>query len=186
MSILSRRGFMACAGASGLVTAGCTNGIGNNDAQELDARVNASRSYLLSNFPGTADLEAKALGVLWMPVVTEAGFIVGGAFGEGALRIGGATVDYYSAIQGSFGLQAGAQQYAHALFFMTPGALNSFRTSDGFSVGGDLKYAVPEQGGNVSAETLTSLDPIIAVVYGQSGLILGASLEGTKYTRIIP
>jgi hypothetical protein len=27
---------------------------------------------------------------------------------------------------------------------------------------------------------------VIAVVFGQTGLRLGATLEGTKYTRIIP
>lgn len=45
---------------------------------------------------------------------------------------------------------------------------------------------MPDQGGNLSAETLTALDPVVAVVYGQSGLIVGATLEGTVYTRIIP
>ena len=32
----------------------------------------------------------------------------------------------------------------------------------------------------------TSLAPIIAVIFGQSGLHVGATLEGVKYTRIIP
>ncbi|MCE8472198.1 twin-arginine translocation pathway signal, partial [Rhodovulum sulfidophilum] len=41
-------------------------------------------------------------------------------------------------------------------------------------------------GGMVSADTITALDPVIAVVFGQAGLIFGATLEGTKYTRIIP
>ena len=30
------------------------------------------------------------------------------------------------------------------------------------------------------------LQPVIALVFGQSGLIAGASLTGIKYTRIIP
>jgi lipid-binding SYLF domain-containing protein len=38
-----------------------------------------------------------AAGMLVMPLVTEAGFGFGGAYGRGALRIGGTTVDYYSA-----------------------------------------------------------------------------------------
>ena len=29
-------------------------------------------------------------------------------------------------------------------------------------------------------------DPVIAVIYGQAGLILGATLDGTRYTRILP
>jgi len=184
--MFTRRAFLATAGASTALTAACGNGVGSTGGAEIDARVDSTRNYLFTEFPGTADLEDKALGVLWMPLITKAGFFVGGAFGQGALRIGGATVDYYSATQASFGLQIGAQQYAHALFFMTPDALNTFRTSDGFSAGADLEYAVSDQGGNVSAKTLTALDPVVAIVFGQSGLAIGASLEGTKYTRIIP
>ena len=64
-----------------------------------------------------------------MPLVTEAGFGFGGSYGRGALRIEGVTVDYYSATKATFGFQIGAQQYAHALFFMTPEALEEFRRS---------------------------------------------------------
>ena len=69
---------------------------------------------------------------------------------------------------------------------MTEDALSTFRRSAGWSAGADLEYALNDQGGNVSAETLTALDPVIAVVFGQAGLIAGATVEGTKYTRIIP
>jgi len=30
------------------------------------------------------------------------------------------------------------------------------------------------------------LSPVVAFVFGQAGLIAGASIAGTKYTRIIP
>lgn len=186
MTLFSRRKFLLAAGAGTALTAGCGNGVGSNGGPTIDARVDSTRDYLFSKYPGTVDLEQKALGVLWMPLVTEAGFMIGGSYGRGALRIDNVTVDYYSATQASFGLQIGAQQYAHALFFMTDQALSEFRRSSGWSAGGDLEYALNDQGGNLSAETLTALDPIIAVVFGQAGLILGATIDGTKYTRIIP
>ena len=128
----------------------------------------------------------KASGVLYMPLMTEAAFGFGGAYGRGALLIDDVTVDYYSAASAGFGFQIGAQQYAHALFFMTPEALADFRASPGFAAGADLRYAVPSGGAAVGAETTTALAPVVALVFGQSGLIAGASLEGTKYTRIIP
>ncbi len=62
-----------------------------------------------------------------MPLVTEAGLFFGGAYGRGALRIDNVTVDYYSTTKATYGLQIGAQQYAHALFFMTDSALAEFR-----------------------------------------------------------
>lgn len=181
----NRRGFLVGLGATTALSA-CGNGVGTNNGAKIDARVDSTRNFLFSRYPGTADLEAKASGVLYMPLITKAGFGVGGSYGRGALRIDNATVDYYNAIQANIGFQIGAQQYAHALFFMTPAALGSFRTSTGWSLGADAEYALNDNAGNLSAETLTALAPVIAVVFGQAGLILGATLEGTKYNRILP
>jgi lipid-binding SYLF domain-containing protein len=136
--------------------------------------------------PGAAELTQSARGVLVMPLITEAGIGFGGSFGRGALRINGATVDYYSATARSFGLQIGAQQYAHTIFFMTDAALQNFRTSSGWAVGGDVRYAVGDRGGMLGFDTTTLTNPVIAVIYGQAGLILGATLEGTRYARILP
>jgi lipid-binding SYLF domain-containing protein len=185
MTQYSRRGLLLSGGALAALAA-CGNGIGGNKAAQLDARVDATHDYLISQFPGTADLVNKAVGVLYMPLMTEAGFGIGGKFGRGALRINGVTVDYYSAASASFGFQIGAQQYAHVLFFMTENALSEFRRADGWAVGADARYALPDRGGAIGAATTTSLAPVIALVFGQAGLIAGATLEGTKYTRIIP
>ncbi|MDT0683730.1 YSC84-related protein [Roseicyclus sp. F158] len=181
----SRRAFIASA-ASATMLAGCSNAVGSGGGQRIDARVDSTRNYLHNQFPGTRDLEAKSMGALYMPLVTKAGFGIGGGYGRGALRIDNVTVDYYAAVEASIGFQIGAQQYAHVLYFMTTDALRSFRTSPGWSVGANAEYAVNDRGGNISAETLTSLDPVIAIIFGQSGLIVGATLEGTKYNRIIP
>ncbi|MDF2139906.1 YSC84-related protein [Paenirhodobacter sp. CAU 1674] len=185
MTQISRRTLLAMGGA-GLGLAACGNGIGSQGAAKIDARVDATRSYLLGKYPGTQDLMNKAVGVLYMPLVTEAGFGFGGSFGRGALRINNVTVDYYSAATASFGFQIGAQQYAHALFFMTEAALAGFRRADGWELGADARYALPDRGGAIGADTTTSTAPVIALVFGQAGLIAGASLAGTKYTRIIP
>ena len=169
-----------------LALAACGNGVGSDGAAKLDGRVDATLAFLDSNYPGTRDLKEKAVGMLVMPLVTEASFGFGGSYGRGALRIDDISVDYYSASQASFGFQAGAQQYAHVLYFMTEEALAQFRTSSGWAAGADMEYAVNDRGGNLSAETTTVLAPVIAVVFGQAGLLAGASVEGTKYTRIIP
>ena len=182
---LDRRLFL-CTAAGALALAGCGNGIGSNGAAQIDARVEATRNYMLANIPGTNELMQKAVGILYMPLMTEAGFGFGGAYGRGALRIDNATVDYYVAATASFGLQIGAQQYAHALFFMTPEALSNFRASSGWVAGADITYAIPSGGGALGADTTTATTPVIALVFGQSGLIAGAKVEGTKYSRIIP
>ena len=183
--LLSRRLVLAT-GAAALVSACVTgNGVGSSGAAQIDARVDATRDYLFDRYPGTRDLAGKAVGVLYMPLVTEAGFGIGGGYGRGALRIGGVTVDYYSAARATIGLQIGAQQYAHALFFMTDAALADFRRGSGWAAGADVRYATPEQGASLGKET-TEIDPVIGLVFGQQGLIAGATLAGVKYSRIIP
>ncbi|MDZ4135046.1 MAG: YSC84-related protein [Paracoccaceae bacterium] len=184
MGFTNRRRFLAVSGAT-LLLAGCNNGVGGSGGQTLDARVDATRDFLRGRYPGTRDLAQKAYGVLYMPLITEAGFGIGGSYGRGALRIRDVTVDYYSATRATIGFQIGAQQYAHALFFMTEAALSDFRRSTGWAAGADIRYATPDQGASLGKET-TEIQPVIALVFGQSGLIAGATLSGVKYTRIIP
>jgi lipid-binding SYLF domain-containing protein len=184
MSILNRRIFMGAA-ASTVALGGCGNGMGGGGGARLDARVDATRDFLFGRYPGTRELAAKSQGVLFMPLITEAGFGIGAAYGQGALRINNVTVDYYSTTRATIGFQIGAQQYAHALFFLTESALGDFRRAPGWAAGADIRYATPDQGGSIGKDT-TEIAPVIALVFGQSGLIAGATLAGTKYTRIIP
>ncbi len=183
--MVTRRGFFGVAGGA-VVLAGCANGVGSNGAGQIDARVDATRDYLFSRYPGTRDLAARSAGVLYMPLVTEAGLFYGGAYGRGALRIRDVTVDYYSATKASFGLQVGAQQYAHALFFTNENSLAEFRRSAGWAASGDIRYATPEEGASIGKQTNEIDTGVQAFVFGQQGLMAGVSLAGVKYTRIIP
>lgn len=190
---LSRRGFITLSAgtlaAGALASCGASidnNGLGSQGASQIDARVKATRAFLSSTYPGTIGLEGQAAGVLIMPLVTEAGFGFGGGYGRGALQIKGVTVDYYAAAKASFGLQIGAQQYGHALYFMTPEALERFRRSSGWAAGADLRYATPKDGAAIGRDTTEIGAPVEAFVFGQQGLIAGATVSGLKYTRIIP
>jgi lipid-binding SYLF domain-containing protein len=185
MSNITRRNLaLGLLAGTGLVA--CGNGIGSGGAEEIDARVASSLNFLYSNYPGTQELARTSSGMLVMPLVTEAGLGLGGSYGRGALMVGQSTVDYYSATAASAGLQIGAQQYSHVLFFMTQDALLAFRQSPGWAAGADVEYVVSDIGEVLRAETTTSMSPVIAVVFAQAGLRVGATLDGTKYTRIIP
>lgn len=186
MTQMNRRVFALSGLAAMTSLTACSNPIGGDGAAILDARVDAARDFLRTNYPGLRELFENSRGILYIPVVTEGGLFVGGGFGRGALRINDATVDYYSATRASIGLQAGAQQFAHALFFMTEQSLADFRASPGWAASADLRYATPTMGGSMGAETTTQFSPVIAVVYGQSGIMAGASIAGIRYHRIIP
>ncbi|MEL7182920.1 MAG: YSC84-related protein [Pseudomonadota bacterium] len=185
MTDFSRRQFLVAASAP-LALAACGNGVGSQGSARIDARVDQAFNFMYANVPDAQTLASRASGILMMPLITEAGFGVGAGFGRGALRVDGITIDYYSATNASVGLQIGAQQYAHALFFMTPAALNDFRTSPGWVAGADLEYAVSSNAAALTTDTTSLLTPVVAVVFGQAGLIAGATVEGQKYNRIIP
>jgi lipid-binding SYLF domain-containing protein len=174
----------ALCGALALSVAACDNSVGSTGASVLDQRVAATLDYMQRTYPETRKLLAEAAGVLVMPVIGEAGFVVGGSYGEGALLIDGVTVDYYSATQGSVGFQIGAQQFAYVLFFMTPEALLRFRTSPGWAAGAAAEYVGGETGDSLSTNTATK-NAVIAFLFAQQGLMAGATIEGTKFTRIL-
>lgn len=184
MTHLPRRAFLAGAGATAL--AGCAIGVGSRGPETIDARVETTMNYLFQRYPHTVDLAQRSKGQLVMPLVTKAGFGVGAAYGRGALQVDGASVDYYSAASGSVGLQIGAQQYSHALFFMNERALSDFRRSPGWEASADAEFVLSDQAHYAMADTTTTFHPVIALIFAQAGISAGATLKGTKYTRIIP
>lgn len=181
MTKTTRRAFVLGAGA---LVAACDNSVDSAGASTIDTRVDATLNYMYDKFPETRQLAEQASGMLVMPLIGEASFMVGGSYGEGALLIGGATVDYYSATQASVGFQAGVQQYAYTLFFMTPDALKRFRTSPGWAAGAAAEFVGGETSANLTANTATQ-NAVIAFLFAQQGLLIGATVEGTKYTRIL-
>lgn len=183
---MSRRAVTAGALSMLAVGAACSNGVGNENAKKLDARVQATLNEMYANYPNTRDIAASAAGMLVMPLVTEAGFWLGGGYGQGALLVDGRTVDYYSAIQGSAGLQAGVQQYSYVLFFMTEEVLNTFRTGQGWDAALDAGGTLLDEGTVLRATTASATSPVLIAVFGQAGAFVGATVEGIKYTRIIP
>jgi lipid-binding SYLF domain-containing protein len=116
--------------------------------------------------------------------VLQAGFIVGGQYGEGSLRVGGGTVGYYSTVSGSLGLQAGAQSKAIVFLFMTQDSLDKFRNSDGWAVGGDASVALVKMGANGAIDTTTATAPVEVFVMTNTGLMADISLNGTKVSRL--
>jgi lipid-binding SYLF domain-containing protein len=112
------------------------------------------------------------------------GFVLGGSYGEGALRQNGTTVGYYNSAAASYGLQAGAQSFGYALFFMNTAALKYLDQSQGFEIGVGPSVVVVDQGlaRKISSSTLTQ--DIYAFIFNQKGLMAGLGLERSKITKI--
>ena len=153
---------------------------------EIDVGVTAALSRFQKDIKGGSEYLKAAKGVLVMPHITKAGFIVGGQYGQGSLQVGGKTVRYYSLVSGSLGYQIGAEQYDMVIVFMTDDALNKFLKSDGWEAGADAEVTLVQVGANASVETLRSQNPIAGFVFDQKGLMAGVSLKGAKFTPIRP
>jgi lipid-binding SYLF domain-containing protein len=154
--------------------------------EEINASVSAALDRFKKQVQGATEYLKVAKGVLVMPNVTKAGFIVGGQYGQGALSVGGKTVDYYSLAAGSVGWQIGAEQYDIVIIFTTDEALNKFRTSEGWEAGADAEVTLIVSGVDVPISTLTSQHPVLGFVVDQKGLMAGVSVKGAKFTKIKP
>jgi lipid-binding SYLF domain-containing protein len=153
-------------------------------ANEIDANVNASLERFVKEVKGAKEFLAAAKGVLIIPKVIQGGLMVGAEYGEGALRIGGKTVGYYNIVSGSFGYQIGGEQKDIILVFMDKEVLNKFRTSENWQAGVDAKVTVANVGVDDSLSTTKFKQPVIGFVFAQKGLMAGATIEGSKFTRL--
>ena len=122
-------------------------------AKEIDASVDAAIERFYKQVKGAQEFVQKSKGMLVMPNVVKGAFIVGGEYGEGALRINGKTVDYYNTVSGSIGFQIGGQSKDIILLFMTDEALNKFRASKGWEAGIDGNVALITVGAGERADT---------------------------------
>lgn len=190
---MEKRRFLAHSalwlGSAALLLSGCTTtpmtGAGStNKRQEIDSAATAALSRLSSTMPGSRELVGKARGVLVFPSVLAAGLGIGGEYGEGVLRVGGRSVDYYSTASASFGLQIGAQSKAVIFLFMTQQALDKFQNSQGWTVGADASVAVVKAGANGDVDLNTATQPVNVFVMTNQGLMANLTVEGTKVTKL--
>jgi lipid-binding SYLF domain-containing protein len=153
-------------------------------AKEIDSEVNEALNLFSKQVKGTKEFLNTAKAVLVIPSIVKAGLGVGGEYGEGALRIGGKTVAYYSLAAGSVGLQIGAQKMNLVLVFRQDEALKKFRASSGWKAGVDGSAVFIDTGAEKSLDTMNVKDPIVAFLFGQQGLMASATIEGAKFTKL--
>ena len=124
--------------------------------------------------------------MLVFPNVLKAGLIVGAQYGKGALRKDNKTIGYYNTVAASYGLQAGAQSFGYAMFFMTEDALEYLKNSSGWEIGVGPSVTVVDEGLARSLTTTTAKDDIYVFFFGQKGLMAGFGIQGSKITQIHP
>jgi lipid-binding SYLF domain-containing protein len=186
---LTRRGMMwAIVGGGPAIVCGFGGGQASaeSEAAQINRDARAALDRLYTEDPRTAELGKRAVGILVFPQIVKAGFIFGGQGGKGVLTTNGQPSRYYTIAAASFGLQAGAQWFSYALFFRDQEALKFLDKSDGWAVGVDPNVVVVDKGGGVQLDSTTLSKQVVAIPFGQTGLMAGLSLQGSKITTYKP
>jgi lipid-binding SYLF domain-containing protein len=153
-------------------------------AAEINREVDAAVASMSAAVPDTRKLASQAKAVLVFPNIVKAGFLFGAQYGEGALRQRGKTVGYYNTAAASYGLQAGAQKFGYALFFMTDSAVKYLSDSGGFELGMGPSIVVLDSGTATALTSSTVQSDIYAIFFDQRGLMAGLGLQGSKISRM--
>ena len=167
-----------------LASAGLINSASAATAVDLDKDSQQALQMLYKADPLAQTLSRTAKAVLVFPNIVKAGLVFGGSYGEGELLIGSKVDGYYNSVTGSWGLQAGAQSYAYAVFLMTDKALQYVRDTKGWEVGVGPTVVVVDQGVAKNLSSSSLQHDAYAFVFDQQGLMAGISIEGTKISLI--
>ncbi len=177
--------FVAAAGL-GLTASAWAADAMKNSAATLNKEGQETLNKLYARVPVAKSIGEKAEAILVFPKVTKAGFGIGGQYGEGVLLKGGKPVAYYNTAGLSTGLQAGAQTYGYAMFFMNQAALKALDSTSGFEVGVGPSVVVMDEGKAKTTTSTTMRDDVYAFIFGQKGLMAGLGIQGNKITQIQP
>jgi lipid-binding SYLF domain-containing protein len=179
----TRRGFVA-----GGLLAGLCGADAHAEASkaEIARDAQAALDQLYASTPDARELGAKSRAILVFPKIVKAGLMIGGLSGNGALFQKGQPTRYFNLSAATYGLQAGAQRYSYALFFITPSGLDYLGKSDGWAIGTGPSIVVMEKGKAKSMTSTTLTQDVYAMPFGQKGLMAGVGLEGSKITEIHP
>ena len=163
---------------------GCMHQMTAESARSLDQDAAAALQSLYEKTPAARALGVQSKGILVFPRIVKAGLVVGGQGGDGVLLKNGRTAGYYNTSGLSVGLQAGAQSFGYALFFMSDSALKYLESSNGWEIGVGPSIVVVDAGAARNLSTTTAQSDIYAFFFDQSGLMAGMGLQGTKITQL--
>jgi len=189
MRIALRFSVVAIIIAGFIMVAGFTQPATAGDAVEIDSAVDEALQKLFTGSPAATELSKVAKAVLVFPSIIKGGLIVGGQYGEGALRKSGTegkTDAYYNIVSASYGLQAGAQKYGFAMFFMDEESLAYLKKSEGWEIGVGPSIVIVDEGVARTLSTTTAKEGIYVFSFDQRGLMAGLGIQGSKITKITP
>lgn len=120
---------------------------------------------------GISQMFKTAYGYALFPTIGKAGFVIGGAYGEGRVYERGAYIGDTSMAQATIGFQLGAAGYSQVVFFQDKRALDNF-TSGSFEFGAEAQATVLTAAAGASANTSGSSSTASG---GMNNAVIGSS-----------
>jgi lipid-binding SYLF domain-containing protein len=160
--------------------------VAEDSAREIDRDSNGALSVFYNEVKGGKKYLENAKGYVVFPDVKEAGFFVGGKYGEGALRVNGVTKGYYSITSASMGFQAGMQTYSLIIAFTSESALNRFINDDDWETDLDMNIAMADWNNDEELDDVDFGSNMVGFVFDSTGMMGNFTLEGTRFERITP
>ncbi len=156
-----------------------------DSGREIDTSVDNALQLFRKDVKGADEYLKGAKGVLVLTDVKKVGLVIGAQWGQGALRAGSKTLEYYKMQVGSVGLQAGYQDANFVFLFLTQDALDSFRASEGWGAGLETGITIVDASTpTVSLDTMRGKAAVVGFVFGKQGLLAGWSAKGMKFSKI--
>jgi len=172
--------FLLCAG---ILLSGTVN------AQEKEQKKIEAATTVLSDFSKMkesipSELLAVTQGIIVVPKLINAGFVVGGKRGKGLAMVKKADGTWSNPVfvtitGGSIGAQIGVQSVDLVLIFKNSKSLTEINKSS-FTLGGDLSVAAGPLGRNSTANTDYKLEAEVYSYSRSKGLFAGISLNGAS------
>lgn len=145
---------------------------------ELEKDCKEALSKMIQDAPKLQTYKDQAYGYAVYPKITKAGLVIGGAGGEGIVYKNQVITGSSKLGQGTFGLQAGGQQYSEVIFFENKDAYDRF-TGGKFKFSGQASATAITEGASVD---VAYQDGVAVFTRVKGGLMLEASIGGQKFT----
>ena len=151
---------------------------------ELDSEIKTALQKCYADVKGCKNVTETAAGFLIFPEVTKGGVGVGYETGKGVLIEKGVYTSYYETNSASLGATVGVGEKSMVVAFKTPEELAKFKKSSGWEVGADAAVAMLDAGASANVTSKTMNEPVVGIVFGESGIIADASVKGTKISPV--
>ncbi len=158
-----------------------------SSASEIERDSDDALKLFYKEVKGSKKYLDHAKAYLVFPDIKEAGFFVGGKYGEGVLRVGNSSKAYYSITSASVGFQMGAQQYTMIIAFTSDASLNKFLLDDDeWETDVDGKIVIAEWNSKEELDDTNYDDDMVAFIFDSTGMMGSFTMGGTRFKRIKP